>query len=310
MTLTSSGQAPLVRRLLRWYGRHGRGSLPWRTTRDPYRTVVSEFMLAQTQVERVVPKFEAFVGRFPDFSALAKASRADVLREWRGLGYNSRAVRLHRLAQAVVQRHDGVLPHDPRELRVLPGVGTYTAAAIRAFAFNLDDAPVDTNVRRIVNRALFGLEYPKPVAPRDLDERARSLVPHGRAHDWSSALMDLGAMLCTARAPKCLICPLRAECVAAPIDAARLDRLRAAAAERRPASQRVPFAQTRRYARGRIVDRLRDLPPGHRISLFDLYDSLAASMAGRTLDELREFVRSLEDDGLVTRDGTHVALRE
>ena len=218
-------------------------------------------------------------------------------------------MRLHRLAQTVVQSYDGVLPHDARELRSLPGIGKYTAAAIRAFAFNIDDAPIDTNVRRIVNRTLFGLEYRHAAAARDLDDRARSLVPRGRAHDWSSALMDLGATTCTARAPKCLLCPLRADCVAAPIDAARLDRLRDAAASR-PERQRIPFVQSTRYARGRIVDRLRDLPPGERISLLDLYDSLAASMAGRSFDELRGFVGSLEREGLVTHDGTHVALRE
>jgi A/G-specific adenine glycosylase len=300
----------LQRRLLRWYGRHGRSTLPWRTTRDPYRTVVSEFMLAQTQVDRVVPKFEAFVHRFANFRALAEASRADVLRAWRGLGYNSRAVRLHRLAQAVVERYGGTLPTDRPELRSLPGAGTYTVAAIRAFAFNIDDAPIDTNVRRIVNRLFFGLEYPRAAAARDLDQRARSLVPPGRAHDWNSAIMDLGAALCTARAPKCLLCPLRAGCAAAPVDAAQLDRLRAAAARRRRPQNAVPFAESTRYARGRIVDRLRDLPPGERISLLDLYDSLAATIPGRSIDDVRGFVGSLERDGLVTHDGTHVALRE
>jgi A/G-specific adenine glycosylase len=189
-------------------------------------------------------------------------------------------------------------------------VGAYTSAAIRAFAFNLDDAPIDTNVRRIVNRTFFGIEYPRAVAARDLDERARFLVPPGRAHDWSSAIMDLGATLCTARAPKCLLCPLRADCAAAPVDAASLDRLRAAAAKRRLPRKPVPFAQSTRYARGRIVDRLRDLPPGERISLLDLYDSLAASMENRSFDDLRAFVGSLEREGLVTHDGTHVALRE
>jgi A/G-specific adenine glycosylase len=272
--------------------------------------VVSEFMLAQTQVERVVPKFEAFVARFANFRALAQASRADVLREWKGLGYNSRAVRLHQLAQTVVQRYGEALPDDSQALRSLPGVGKYTAAAIRAFAFNIDDAPIDTNVRRIVNRTLFGLEYPHSIVERDLDDRARALVPAARAHDWNSAMMDLGATICTARAPKCLLCPLRADCAAAPVDAARLDRLRAAAPRRRPPQGRVPFAQTTRYARGRIVDRLRDLPPGERISLLDLYASLAGTVAGRSFDEVRAFVGALEREGLVTHDGTHVALRE
>lgn len=298
------------RKLLGWYRRHGRAALPWRTVRNPYRTVVSEFMLAQTQVERVIPKFEAFVQRFPDFGSLARAPLADVLREWKGLGYNLRAVRLHRLAQAVVERYDGALPSDCEALRPLPGVGPYTVAAIRAFGFNLDDAPIDTNVRRIVNRLFFGLEYPQPVAARELDGQARALVPHGRAHDWNSALMDLGATICTARAPKCLLCPVRADCAAAPVDAAQLDRLRERGTRRRSPQERIPFVQTTRYARGRIVDRLRELPPGERISLLELYDSISASIAGRSFDEVRGFVGALERDGLVTHDGTDVALRE
>ncbi|MBV8490840.1 MAG: A/G-specific adenine glycosylase [Candidatus Eremiobacteraeota bacterium] len=188
--------------LLDWYGSAGRAHLPWRTVRDPYRTLVSEFMLQQTQVERVVTRFEAFLARFPDVRALAKATVADVLREWKGLGYNSRALRLKRVADAVVAEHGGVIPSEPAALRDLPGIGAYTAAAIRAFAFDLDDAPVDTNVRRIVHRLAFGLEHPSAATPVQLEELARELVAPGRAHDWSSALMDLGATICSARAPK------------------------------------------------------------------------------------------------------------
>jgi A/G-specific adenine glycosylase len=300
----------IQRRLLRWYRKHGRGALPWRVKRVPYRTVVSEFMLAQTQVDRVVPKFEAFVERFPDFRALASASAADVLRQWKGLGYNSRAVRLHRLARAVVDAYGGALPALYDDLRSLPGIGPYTAAAIRAFAFDISDAPLDTNIRRIVNRLFFGLEFPHAAQTRELDRYARALVPSGRAHDWSSALMDLGATICTARAPKCLICPLRLHCAAAPIDAARLDRLRERARTHRPPANRIPFERTRRYARGRIVDRLRDLAPGQRISMIDLHHSIAPVLEGRTLEEVREFVAALERDGLVSHDGEHVALRE
>ncbi len=294
------------RRLLRWFERHGRSALPWRTTRSPYRTLVSEFMLAQTQVERVVAKFEPFVERFPDFASLARASTADVVRQWKGLGYNSRAVRLHSLARAVVERHGGTLPHEREQLRALPGIGPYTAAATRAFAFDLDDAPIDTNVRRIVARLAFGIEFPEP-PPRELDERAGRLVPKGRAHDWNSALMDLGATICTARAPKCLLCPLSAECAAAPVDAAELDRLRGA---RRTGRSVVPFERTRRYARGRIVDRLRELPPGQRISLLDLHREIEPAISGRTVEDVRSFVAALERDGVVMRDGNHVALRE
>jgi A/G-specific adenine glycosylase len=299
----------IQRHLLQWYATHGRHALPWRTQRSPYRTVVSEFMLAQTQVERVVPKFESFIARFPDFQSLATASRAEILREWKSLGYNSRAVRLHRLARAVVERYGGALPPNVEELRALPGIGPYTAAAVRAFGFDIDDAPVDTNIRRVVNRLHFGLEHPHAAPSRDLEVRARDLVPAGRAHDWNSAMMDLGAAICTARAPKCLLCPLRGDCAAAPIDAAALERLRGSAARRSP-QHNVPFERSARYARGRIVDRLRELPPGERISLLDLHRSIATTVAGRSVGEIDEFVSALERDGLVSRDGTHVALRE
>ncbi|MBV9719711.1 MAG: A/G-specific adenine glycosylase [Candidatus Eremiobacteraeota bacterium] len=300
--------SPIQRRLLRWYRVHGRSALPWRTLRDPYRTVISEFMLAQTQVERVVPKFEAFVKRFSGFAALGRASRADVLRQWRGLGYNSRAVRLHALAGIVVDRFGGALPTERGELQSLPGIGEYTAAAIRAFGFNLDDAPLDTNVRRVVQRLFFGLEYPRGAPPADVASRARELVPRGRGHDWSSAVMDLGAMICTARAPKCMLCPLRVDCAAAPVDAARLEALRAAARRASPQPS-LPFERTTRYARGRIVDRLRELPPGARISLLDLHRSIDVA-PGRSIEEVREFVAALERDGLVTHDGSNVGLRE
>jgi A/G-specific adenine glycosylase len=291
----------MQRKLLRWYERHGRAGLPWRRMRDPYRTVVSEFMLAQTQVDRVIPKFEAFIERFPGFASLAQASTADVLRQWKGLGYNTRAVRLHRLACAVVERHAGRLPSSGEALRALPGVGPYAAAAIRAFAFDVDDAPVDTNVARIVHRLCFGIEYPPAVNARVLQERAHELVPAGRAHDWNSALMDLGSTICTARAPKCLICPLRADCAAAPIDAGQFQRAPKTA---------VPFRWTVRYARGRIIDRLRDLPPGRYISLIELHRAVAPAIPERTIEEVRAFVTALERDGLVMRDGNDVALRE
>jgi A/G-specific adenine glycosylase len=248
-------------------------------------------MLAQTQVDRVAPKFQEFVRRFPDFGSLAAASLADVLREWRGLGYNVRAVRLHRLAKDVVEHHGGALPLDAAALRSLPGIGRYTTAAIRAFAFNLDDAPVDTNVARVVKRLGGG--------------EAHSLLPKGRAHDWSSAMMDLGATICTARAPKCLICPLRADCASAPFDASEVG-LEGAS---RPAKDSIRFERTVRYARGRIIDRLRDLPSGQRISLLDLHADINWP-SYRSIEDVRDFVAALERDGLVSCDGNGVALRE
>ncbi len=298
--MPSSTALPAVRRIvLRWYSRHGRSALPWRTSRTPYRTVVSEFMLVQTQVDRVIPAFEAFVERFPDFGVLAAANQSDVLRQWRGLGYNSRAVRLQRLARTVVEVYGGRLPSDPALLRALPGVGPYAVAAIRAFAFNIDDAPVDTNVRRIVHRVIFGVEGTIGKARgREILQYAQKLVPSGRAYDWNSALMDFGTAICTSRAPKCSICPLRKHCVAAPMEAP------VRSARRRV---RVPYEESRRYARGRIVDRLRDLPPGRKMSLLDLHATCGSERSAQEFDEI---VSALQRDGLLARDGERVALAE
>jgi A/G-specific adenine glycosylase len=293
--------------LLGWYERNGRSHLPWRLRRSPYRTLVSEFMLAQTQAERVAAAFEPFVGRFDSFAALADASVADVLRAWQGLGYNSRAVRLRALAQIVMERYGGSLPAQAEALRALPGVGPYTAAAVRAFAFDLDDAPMDVNIRRVVQRTFFGLEYPKPAPRSEIEAVAHEAVPPRRSHDWNSALMDLGATICTARAPKCLICPLLADCVAAPVDAASFDLLRRQASK--PAVP-VPFERTVRFARGRIVDRLRELEAGTTISFLDLHGSLRALLPERDAGDVRAILAGLERDGLVTVSDERISLPE
>lgn len=295
--------------LLAWYDRHGRTHLPWRTTRDPYRILVSEFMLQQTQVNRVLPKYETFVARFPGFPDLAASSTADVLRMWKGLGYNSRAVRLRQIARAVVERFGGVMPRDEQTLRTLPGIGPYTLAAVRAFAFECDDAAIDTNVRRVTHRMLHGLEHPPAIAAAQLDADARALVPSGRGHAWNSAMMDLGAAICTARVPRCLICPLQAACAAAPVDPAQLEAARSAYSRKRSPQQAIPFEHTTRYARGRIIDRLRELPPGQRISFMDLHREVTGRI-GRTAEELTSLVDALARDGLVEVRNQRVSLQE
>ena len=297
------------RLLLDWYVRDGRDHLPWRQIRDPYRILISEFMLQQTQVDRVLPKYESFVSRFPDFESLAAAGTADVLRIWQGLGYNSRAVRLKQIAQAVVDRFGGKMPSDEATLRSLPGIGPYTVAALRAFAFEIDDAAVDTNVRRVVHRLLHGIEHPAKIGAVALDEQAHDLVPPERAHDWNSAMMDLGATICTARAPKCLLCPLQRVCAAAPIDSATLERARSAHARKRSPQEAIPFEQTTRYARGRIIDRLRVLPPGRRISLLDLHRDLTPQV-NRTPAEVATIVEALARDGLVDLRDEGLSLRD
>lgn len=283
--------------LLEWYGERGRAHLPWRREPTPYRVVVSEFMLQQTQVERVIPAFESFVARFGDFGALAAASRADVVRAWQGLGYNSRAVWLHELARAVVTVHGGDLPNDEDALRALPGVGPYTARAIRAFAFDADVVAIDTNVRRIVHRTRYGLEFPPRAGSAQLDEAATAMLPPGQGFAFNSALMDLGATVCTARAPKCLICPLRHECAAAPLEAAAIAR---AASTSRPVTGRTErFENTTRYLRGRIVDRLRLLPPQHAISLLSLESDLAGLVESHGAAGFAAALGALEREGLV-----------
>ncbi|HEY0383452.1 MAG TPA: hypothetical protein VGC72_14755 [Candidatus Elarobacter sp.] len=294
--------------LLAWYERHGRTYLPWRATRDPYRIVVSESMLQQTQVERVIPLYEAFVARFPSFEVLAAADAGDVVRAWRGLGYNSRAMRLHALARAVVEKHAGALPHDTAALRALPGIGAYTAAALRAFAFELDDAAMDVNLRRVIHRVAFGLEFPRLADDRALDTLAIAAVPRGSAHDWNSALMDLGATICTARAARCLVCPLRGTCAAAPVDSAQLAARARAHAPRKPPQSALPFERTTRFLRGRIIDRLRDVPAREPLAVEALQHDLSSVVPADRLHELPGVVDALVRDGIVTRVGASIRL--
>ncbi len=264
-------------------------------------------MLQQTQVERVIAPFERFVAAWPALRELAAAPRADVVRAWRGLGYNSRAVRLHALAQAVCEQYAGELPRDEAALRALPGIGPYTASAIRAFGFDCDTAAVDTNVRRVIHRVHFGVELPPRASARELERTAQATLEPGRGHDWNGALMDLGATICTARAPKCPLCPLQRECAAAPLDAAEIAALARRFGRPRPPGERLPFEQTRRYARGRLIDRLRALPAQQSISLLALGPEVP-ELAGRAPGELLGIIDDLVRDGLVVRSSEGVRL--
>jgi A/G-specific adenine glycosylase len=201
------------RRLLRWFRRHGR-DLPWRRTRDPYRIVVSEFMLQQTQVSRVEAYYQRFLERFPSIEALAAAPAAMVRESWEGLGYYRRAANLHRLAQAVVGEHGGVLPPDPAELVRLPGVGRYTAGAVACFAYQRATPAVDTNVARVIRRAFHPRARGPGLAQR-MWSTAAELVPQQgkRAWEFNQAIMELGAMVCTARVAKCGECPVSVACL-------------------------------------------------------------------------------------------------
>jgi len=265
-------------------------------------------MLQQTQVERVIPLYAAFIARFPDFGALAAADAGDVVRAWRGLGYNSRAMRLHALARAVVERYGGRLPAERDALRALPGVGPYTVAAVRAFAFECDEPAVDVNVRRVVHRVMLGLEHPPRAGAAALDDLARDAVPGGSAHAWNSAMMDIGSTICTARAPKCLVCPLRDECAAAPIDPVSLMQAARKHARPRPPQNAIPFERTTRFLRGRIIDRLRDVPARESIAEATLTRWLAEFVPHDRLDEVPAVVDALVREGIVARIGRAVRL--
>ena len=200
------------RRLLRWYARSQR-RLPWRGIRDPYAVLVSEMMLQQTQVSRVLDFYPRFLQRYPTLEDLA-AAPADAVREsWAGLGYYARARNLHAAACHVAEHCGGRLPDRPEELRRLPGVGRYTAGAVASLAFGADVAAVDTNAARVLAR-VFRVRGRKGTARRErrLWALATALVPRGRSADWNQALMELGATICTARAPRCPACPVRPVC--------------------------------------------------------------------------------------------------
>jgi len=212
-----------TRKLLAWYKRNAR-VLPWRQTRNPYAVLVSEFMLQQTQVSRVLDYYPRFLKRFPTLDSLARSKPKAVMEAWDGLGYYARARNLHTLAREVTRLHDGTLPDKPEELRTLPGVGPYTAGAVACFAYEKPVPTVDTNVARVLRRAFFG-EWgvgsgtirPKRTTPhsprshREVWAVAASIVPKdgGRAWRFNQALMELGALVCTARKPKGPECPVR-----------------------------------------------------------------------------------------------------
>jgi A/G-specific adenine glycosylase len=211
--------------LLDWYSRLGRAHLPWRHTRDPYAILVSEVMLQQTQVERVLPKYAEFLGHFPTLADLAAAPRAEVIQAWASLGYNMRAVRLHEIAQQAVAGYGGTLPETLEGLLSLKGIGRYTAGAVACFAFGQPVATVDTNIRRVLWRVFRGIEpatWPAGErAARETLALAEWALPPQRAYDWQQALMDLGATVCISRRPACERCPLR-ECCAAYAETARV----------------------------------------------------------------------------------------
>jgi len=205
-------------RLLAWYARHGR-DLPWRKTDDPYHILVSEIMLQQTQVDRVLPKYIEWLEKYPSFDALAAAPEGDVTATWYPLGYNVRPRRLQTIAREAVARYGGELPSDEATLLSFKGIGAYTAGAIRSFAFRERAAILDTNVARVLFRVFVGHGDLKSHAmKRHLWKVSAAVMPMRHVFDFNQALMDFGATMCVARNPKCGACPMARSCRAFPFD--------------------------------------------------------------------------------------------
>jgi A/G-specific adenine glycosylase len=283
--------------LLAWYAEHAR-DLPWRRTSDPYAILVSEIMLQQTQVDRVAPKYLEFLERFPSLPQLAAASRAEVIRAWSPLGYNRRAVHLHVLAQRLVAENGGRLPATVEQLQALEGIGRYTAGAVACFANGQPVSVVDTNVRRVLRRVFEGLLPEEQTAQVDA-ELADEVLAKEAASAFNQALMDLGATICVARAPRCERCPVQPSCdTGRPLPTSLPTPIRRAAEERSP--YRAGYSSgTTRFVRGRIVESLRRLPDGALAPLDEIDQQADPAWDPTRRDWLLQLARGLERDGLV-----------
>jgi A/G-specific adenine glycosylase len=276
----------LVDDLLAWSARTRR-DLPWRRTRDPWAILVSELMLQQTQVARVVPKYDAFLERFPTIPDCAAAPAGEVVRLWAGLGYNRRALNLHAAARACVERHGGELPATLAELQALPGIGPYTARAVQAFARNADVGVLDTNAARVLAR-LGG----RRLTMKEAQAAADAAVPHGHGWAWNQAMLDLGATVCTKRVARCAECPVTSHCAWHLAGHPDPDPAEGSAGT---SGRQSTFEGSDRQGRGRLVDALRLGP----VAVADL-----ATVMGWPDDPLRaeRVAQTLVVDGLAEAD--------
>ncbi len=274
--------------VLRWYDEHQR-DLPWRQeSATPWAIMVSEFMLQQTPVSRVLPVYDAWLVAWPTPADLAAAPTGEAVRAWGRLGYPRRALRLHAAAIAISEQHGGEVPSSYDELRALPGVGDYTAAAIASFAFRQRHVVLDTNVRRVLTRVVGGEEFPPTAATRVERERAASLLPEepSVAANWAVAVMELGALVCTARSPACDACPLTRLCAWHTAGHPAHDG---------PPRRAQAWAGTDRQCRGRLLGTVRDAPGAvSRLRLDAVWDDA---------DQRERCLAGLVEDGLLCEVG-------
>ncbi len=295
----------MQKKIFSWYDRHARQFL-WRERHDssiafsppdPYIVLVSEVMLQQTQTARVQEKLPLFLQQFPTVEALAMADNATIIKAWEGMGYNSRAVRLRDCARAILERHQGTIPSSESELLALPGIGPYTASAIRAFAYHHDVAVLDVNIRRVYSRLLSPMATTADVmAESAVQAFAETVYPSGEASRWHQAVMDIGSLFCTARSPKCSLCPLCDVCSSA-------NRMSEKQKEKRPEPswRGVP----NRIWRGRLVQLLRAMDKEQYMKLEDITAKLFPTTLFQGDEEqqqaewLRRLLQGLERDSIV-----------
>ncbi len=283
--------AAIRRAVFAWYRRHGRHELPWRKTWRPYTIVVSEMMLQQTTVPTVIPRYRAFLRTFPSWRALSRAAPADVLRAWRGLGYNRRALYLHESAKIIVQRYNSRLPRDPKVLRALPGFGAYMSRAVVIFSYNAPYAAVDVNIARLLSR--WGI-CASDATPTQYEAAAMQMLPERRSRQWHGALMDFASAICRRRTPRCDRCPVATQCASA---FASFENSRQIKTE--PTRMECGVQIPRRIYRGRIVDVLRDVPQGlSRDTLgVRIKQDYRSAIDGVWLDNI---LKTLASEGIVT----------
>ncbi|MFM1910109.1 MAG: hypothetical protein RLZZ545_807 [Actinomycetota bacterium] len=264
--------------IISWFKKNKR-DLPWRKT-DAWGVLVSEFMLQQTPVNRVAPIYQEWMKRWPTAAALAAATPAEVITAWGRLGYPRRALRLHECAKVITHELSGKIPEDENELRKLPGIGEYTAAAMAAFAFNKRSLVLDINIRRLFARLFDGVEVPSQSSTKSEKSRYEALIPKKDAHIWAAATMELGAIICTSQSPKCGICPVAHGCTWRSLDYPKSDVVK----------RTQTWHGTDRQCRGTIVQALRDNEVLTKNQISQLWD---------VPSQLEKAILTLLDDGLI-----------
>ena len=299
--MTAVRRLPPTLRALDWYAANGR-PLAFRRASDPWAVLVSEVMAQQTQAARAAEAWTTFIERFPTPADLAATSTAEVIRAWRGLGYNRRAVALRAAAVRMVEGHGGRVPDTLEALEALPGIGPYTARAVLAIAFGRPVAALDTNIRRVLARAVLPADRPGSGSACSFQVLADALVPPEEAAAWTHALMDIGAAFCRKASPRCDACPVAAHCAFAASGFAASRAPDEGAMRSAPRRSPPPaFESTNRWLRGRILDVLRDAPPAAWVR-FD------GPMGGHAVGAVRDALEALEREGFLERASSDPAL--